>query len=308
MKYSQLAIMTAAFSTGAAHADIFTDITEINGQKQGVYGEVSQSSSQITEGIVGYELNNGLFLGARTEYDWDTENKGISETELGAGFRINLQPNLWIMPQVTYTFDNTSDSASYVLPDDELKRYIKSKNDVGDSWKIGFQSGMHFDNGLFLGAGYHYHESDNNLNIQGWAPVLGEADKKLMEYGIDDKIKGHRAELVVGYQMPNAVVTASYIYNKSKDNLSSYSELVDPGFTNPGIDPEFGVMPPLDNVKSELNELELKAMYTGYGNVKPYIKYTYRDDVKVKGTNSITEPMFGDESENELAIGVAFRF
>ena len=214
---------------------LFGDVAFLNDKEEAKVIDLATSDKNETTLSANYKLNNGIIIGAETIYDWNSDTSGIKETAIGAAYRYNFTDNFYVMPQVSYIFrDRSSDftlstKAFPVNPDLPSTSWVDPKYNVGDAWRVGLQSGYHFNNGVFISAKYNYEKSKDTFNLDAFQVEEFSAHSTI---GFDKTVPNHELGLTLGYQFSDvAVVSASWTQNK----FSDVNGMVDDGY--PPISP-----------------------------------------------------------------------
>ncbi len=290
-----LAVCAAVSTTATAQNTIFGDVSQQN--KKGSESSVTiNQDSQNKTGLQGHhKMENGLIIGAKSSYNWNGDNEGVTDTAIGAAFRFNFNDNFYIMPQAIITKHNTNTEAGAVESTNFANIYAGSY-EQGNSWELGLQSGYHLDNGLFITGRYGYSATSSNLNI---SPLVAVPHSDMQPgFGFDENVKMHKLNITAGYEIANvAVLSASYNYSHTAEDVA-FNDKVDPGFSSPS------------NMSGSGKELELKVSYIGLGNVKPFVAYTVKDDYDFKGAPAFADPVMAElaKAENVFSLGVTWDF
>ena len=311
--------VSAALSTSAMASvggnGIFGDVAFINDKGSNTSAAISQND--VNETVIGatHRMENGVFIGGETTYDWNSATSGHKATTVGAGYRFNISENFYIMPQASYTFRDHASDYSYGLEPFASNRMATGTNwnagtdyNVGDTWSVGFQSAYHLDNGLFFAARYTYEKSDDDFNIGSivTSPISDSSMNPVMETapqaGFNANVGNHEMELTVGYKLDNvALLSASWKQTKFSD-VSGYS--------NEYAVPEQLSVPVVNTsstkFKGKSDDFEVRAAYLGFENAMPFVSFTRVGDYTIK-SNSMPSNLVGS-SEHVLEVGFSYSF
>ncbi len=219
-------------------------------------------------------------LGGGIELVGSDNLKHHKETTFSLDYKFNVSDALYIQPSFDYTVPS-GHSSDAALPGIDYK--------LGNTAKFGIKSGYEFDNGLYTSARYRYEMRKGD----------GKSEEGNHVYSLTDKEKQHRFDLTMGYVISDVVdLSANYIYKTgSLDvNTGDYHK-VDKTSDTKSADIDF-----------RNNELELKAMYTGFANFNPYVQYTVKGSTKLDGKIDSEAGRVKASNDNVWEIGAQFRF
>ncbi len=229
--------------------------------------EVSQESNGEASFKGGYTLDNGISFGAEYVHDF-SRTKGDLENTKDSGKHKETSVNAaW---KITLN-DNiwVQPLAEVTVPGQKSSEYGTLKVKSGNTYKLGMKAGYEFDFGLYTTAQYRFDFSEDKVS---------SGNGKL-------KNQIHRTDLTVGYRIDVVDVSANWIHKNGHTQIKNTA-------TKP---------------KAKSNELELKATYNQYDNVKPYIQYTVKGDVDIK--NAPNQALDGKyKQDNVFKVGVAISF
>ncbi|MCJ8293280.1 MAG: DUF2860 domain-containing protein [Colwellia sp.] len=278
---------------------VFGDTAFINDKQAVTFADLSHNNQSKTTIAGTMKTADGAYIGAQSTYDWSSSSKGIKETILGAGYRYNVSENFYLMPQATYTFRDRDGDFSYKNPfapatlDAENNRWDSPSYTKGDAWELGLQAGYHLDNGVFFAARYGYEKSKDSLSITETLTTGWDA-----QTGFDKKVAIHNVELTMGYQVANVVMlSASWLQYKLSDVNGYYDD------GNAEINP---LASGTTRIKSKSSDYELKATFTGFGDLVPYMSYTNIGDQTLKMSHAVVDVK--GKASNEFEIGMSFAF
>ena len=297
-----VATLSSSFAMATAGGNgVFGETAFINDKQAVPFASISQNNQSETTIAGTMKTADGAFIGAQSTYDWSSSSKGIKETTLGAGYRYNVSDNFYLMPQVTYTFQDRDGDFSYKNPfapttlDAENNRWEEPSYTKGDAWELGLQAGYHLDNGVFFAARYGYEKSKDSFSI-----TKGPWPEQLHgETGFDKKVAIHNVELTVGYQVDDVVMlSASWIQHKMSDANGYYDD------GNSEINP---LASGTTKFKSKSSDYELKATFTGFGDLVPYMSYTNIGDQTLKMSHAVVDVKGKASNEFEIGMSLAFQ-
>lgn len=223
---------------------------------------------------------------------------------LAGGIEIVGAENLKHHKETTFSLDYKVDAGSfYVMPSFDLTvpsghsseykwtpEAIPGGKDegnykFGNVAKFGLKVGTSFDNGLYTSARYRYEIQDGKGDFDINNPIIGA--KHLNGEG-SHKTKTHRVDLTLGYNVAEVVdLSANYVVKR--------------GTTTAKVNVSEGVNSAKFTGTS--NDVELKAVLTTFGDLKPYAQYTYKGDTKFKGDRTLK-----GANDNQFKIGVKYAF
>jgi|GEM_PF-2624872 len=248
------------------------------------HGNNKETTLKFHEQIIG-GLGGGIELvGA--------ENlKHHKESTFSLDYKIEMG-NAFIMPSFDLTVPSGySKEYKYdVLPPND---FINGEATYKDSnvAKFGIKGGYTFDNGLYTTARYRYEISDGKGE---YAPV---PNYNLVE--ANHKTKVHRVDLTLGYNIVDTVdLSANYIVKRA--DIDGHLKLAPLGTAD-------------GDATAKSQELELKAVLTSFGDLKPYAQYTYKSKTHLKGEGALDNgtPLSLNEkykNDNVFKIGVQYSF
>lgn len=235
--------------------------------------EVSQESNGEASFKGGYTLDNGISFGAEYVHDFTrTELPLIIDNSKDNESRKEISVNAaWKIA----LDDNlwVQPLAEITIPGKKNTEDLISKVKNGNTYKLGMKAGYEFDFGLYTAAQYRFDFSEDKV------------ETILSTHNETHKNQTHRTDLTVGYRIDVVDVSANWIHKNGHTQIKNTA-------TKP---------------KAKSNELELKATYNQYDNVKPYIQYTVKGDVDVK--NAPNQALDGKyKQDNVFKVGVALSF
>lgn len=233
------------------------------------YGEIYQNSDNETSFKAGYALDNGLMFDLEHVHDFN-QGEGV-ETELGAAFNYQINDQLYVKPQLSYTYRGYGDEKQVLL---DKAGY---QFDQGGLYKIGLESGYDFNNGLYVSGRYRYERSQDTLKLQQNGKTLASSK---------DKLGLHRTDLTLGYNLDVVDLSANWIHKRSNDK-----------FTIDGVKGS-------EKIKGSANEYEFKASFNQLGTVKPYLQYTVKSDTEYK----LDKTPLKLKNDNEFRLGISAAF
>jgi len=312
--------VSAALSTSAIASvggnGIFGDVAFINDKGTNTSAAVAQND--VNETVIGatHRMDNGVFIGAETTYDWNSDTSGHKATTVGAGYRFNLSENFYIMPQASYTFRDHASDYNYGLESyasnpiaDGTDWNSGANYNEGDTWKLGLQSAYHLDNGVFFAARYSYEKSKDMMSVG--SIVTGSISDGSMnpetivltdpKAGFDSNVGTHEMELTVGYKLDNvALLSASWKQTKFSDVSGYNNEEVNISPANSVISSNSA------DFKGKSDDFEVRAAYLGFDNAMPFVSFTRVGDHTIK-SNAMPSNLVGS-SENVLEVGFSYNF
>lgn len=290
----------AALSTSAladATTTVFGDVSQINKKEREIAIEAKHNNEKETGLQAHFKMENGLIIGAETKYDWTKGDKGFKESAIGAAYRFNINDNFYIMPQAIFTKQDSNNDIIVSGETFDMAGSFQQGNEV----ELAIQSGYHMDNGFFLVGRYGYSRSDDQMALAPVVPVPS-SEVALNGIGYDGKVNSHKLDLTAGYEFSNiAVISATYTVERTGDDITLTA--IDP------IDPGFGI-PGTDSVSGSGNQLQVKASYIGFDNIKPFVSYTAKGDYKFEGDSAVLNPALAElgKAENVVEVGVTVTF
>lgn len=219
---------------------------------------------------------------------------------IAGGIEIVGSDNLQHHKETTFSLDYKVDAGSfYVMPSFDLTvpsghsseyKWQPSGEDemnykFGNVAKFGLKVGTSFNNGLYTSARYRYELQDGKGDFGIGNPILGA--RHLNGEG-DHKTKTHRVDLTVGYNVADTVdLSANYIFKRgtTKARVNAAEDVNTAKFTGTSSD------------------VELKAVLTTFGDLKPYAQFTYKGDTKYTGSRTLK-----GATDNEFKLGVTYAF
>ncbi|MGF1699403.1 oligogalacturonate-specific porin KdgM family protein [Photobacterium makurazakiensis] len=269
----------------------------------GTIAEISQATDNETSLKLGHALDNGISFGIEGVYSNNgvtdilgtKKGAGYKETTLGAAWKVAITDNAWVQPQIAYTIPSNT---SFKISDDfrpspseeiSLDKYSVS-GEKGNTLKVGLKAGYDFDNGVYVAGRYRYDMRDDNLSLNGL-----DSAKNTMNIDIDGANSVHRTDLTFGYTMDVVDLSVNWIHKEAEDSFKgSFSEKNSKGKVVEKGSNKIG------KTKARQDEFEMKAVLLTAGDVKPYIQYTVKSDVKLDNAK-ITQ-------DNVFKLGVAYAF
>lgn len=307
--------VTAALSTSAvAGTGVFGEVSQFNKKSADFSVSGAHNTDKKTGLQTAYRMENGLFFGAETSYDWNKDSKGIEASSIGAAYRYNITDNFYVMPQVIYTKqDRDSEYATAEQDHTNVVPFTGQDVDfynadykVGNAWEFAVQTAYHMDNGFFVAGRYGYEKSNNSLQMQQLDVIPGK-ETVVASFSASDKVRFHTFDLTAGYEIADvALFTATYTHQRSADKISgTLSTLND--VTPFIIDPSDTVITESrsGSVKAKNNEYKLKAAYLGMGDIIPFVSYTVKGKYKFTGDAKVVPAL---EADNVLEVGVSVSF
>jgi hypothetical protein len=296
-----VATLSSSFAMATVGGNgVFGETAFINEKQPLPFASISQNNQSETTIAGTMKTLDGAFIGAQSTYDWSSASKGIKETTLGAGYRYNVAENFYLMPQATYTFQDRDGDFNYQNPftpttlDTENNRWAEPSYNKGNAWELGLQAGYHLDNGVFFAARYGYEKSKDSFAItEALTPEQLQA-----ETGFDKKIAIHNVELTMGYQVANVVMlSASWMQHQFSDVNGYYDD------GNTEINP---LAIGSTKFKGKSSDYQLKATFTGFGDLVPYMSYTNIGDQTLKMSHTVVDVK--GKANNEFEIGMSLAF
>ncbi|AIW16068.1 hypothetical protein IX91_18380 [Vibrio tubiashii ATCC 19109] len=275
----KLAVATAVLAALTSFSSAAFDL-------EASHGDNKETTIKFHDQIIGGLAGGIEFVGA--------ENlKRHKETTFSLDYKVEMG-NAFIMP----SFDLT-------VPSGYSKEYKYIANPAVDGVngeatykdsniaKFGIKGGYAFDNGLYTAARYRYEISDGKGEFsatQGLNSATGNGSHKS---------KVHRVDLTVGYNVADTVdLSANYIVKRA--DIDGHLKVEPFGTAN-------------GDASAKSQELELKAVLTSFGDLKPYAQYTYKGKTHLKGSGSRDDgmPLSVNEkykNDNVFKIGVQYSF
>ncbi|WP_414932501.1 hypothetical protein [Vibrio europaeus] len=249
--------------------------------------EVSHGNNKETT----FKLYHSIFGGLNGGFESvGSDNlKHHKETTFSLDYKIEMG-QAFIMP----SFDLT-------LPSDYSKEH-KYSDEYGSATykdsnvaKFGLKAGYDFGNGLYTAARYRYEISDGKGEFSAYEGLNSATGNG------SHKSKVHRVDLTVGYNVMDTVdLSANYIVKRAdidgKLSVKSNKDLTGNG-----------------DATAKSQELELKAVLTSFGDLKPYVQYTYKGRTQLKGSASTSDNLNFSlnekyKNDNVFKIGVQYSF
>lgn len=232
------------------------------------------------------KLHSDLFagIGGGIEFVGSDNLQHYKETTFSLDYKIDAG-NFYVTPSFDLTVPS-GDSSNYKWQPDAMpggKDQMSYK--FGSVAKFGLKAGTSFDNGIYTSARYRYEIQDGKGDFGIGSPILGA--RHLNGEG-SHKTKTHRVDLTVGYNVAEVVdLSANYVVKrgttKAKVNVAEGDNAAK--FTGTSHD------------------IELKAVVTTFGDLKPYVQYSYKGDTKYTGSRT-----FEGATNNEFKLGVNYTF
>ncbi|NOI80187.1 hypothetical protein F0237_05850 [Vibrio tubiashii] len=269
----KLAVATAVLAALTTFSSAATDI-------EASHGNNKETTFKLYHSIIG-GLNGGFeMVGA--------ENlKRHKETTFSLDYKIEMG-QAFIMPSFDLTVPSGY-SKEFNYEGDYGKATYKDSNIA----KFGLKGGYTFDNGIYTAARYRYEISDGKGE---YSPL---PTFKFLE--ANHKSKVHRVDLTVGYNLMNTIdLSANYIVKRA-DLDGKLSVKSNKNLTGNG------------DATAKSQELELKAVLTSFGDLKPYVQYTYKGRTQLKGSASTSDNLNFSlnekyKNDNVFKIGVQYSF
>ncbi|KLN63440.1 hypothetical protein [Vibrio sp. VPAP30] len=160
--------------------------------------------------------------------------------------------------------------------------------------KFGLKGGYTFDNGLYTAARYRYEISDGKGEFSAY-----DNSGKANGNG-NHKSKLHRVDLTLGYNVMDTVdLSANYIVKRA--DIDGNLTVKSAGLNGNG------------DATAKSQEIELKAVLTSFGDLKPYAQYTYKGQTHIEGSGASNDNKhisFDDKFKNDnvFKVGVVYSF
>ncbi|MCJ8322040.1 MAG: DUF2860 domain-containing protein [Colwellia sp.] len=280
---------------------VFGETAFINEKQPVPFASISQNNQSETTIAGTFKTIDGVFVGAQSTYDWSSSSKGIKATTFGAGYRYNVSENFYLMPQATYTFQDREGDYSYQNPftpatlEAENNRWDDPSYNKGDAWELGLQAGYYLDSGVFFAARYGYEKSKDSFSI---TEMVLTPEQLHAQTGFDKKVAIQNVELTMGYQIADVVtLSASWMQHKFSDVNGYY----DSG--NPEVNP---LASGTAKFNGKSTDYELKATFTSFGQLVPYMSYTNIGDQTLKMDHAVVDVK--GKASNEFEIGMSLAF
>ncbi|GAB2643632.1 hypothetical protein [Vibrio panuliri] len=212
------------------------------------------------ERVTGTEKNEGLFgessakQGVELAYGYENLTLSAEATtgkdlDLGASYKFELGENFYLKPSAGFVYKwNKKDDDIEILDFTQFG----TKSNVA---KFGVEAGAAFGD-FFASARYRI---DTNTSKTGQRYV--DSNNKTVENSARSSIG--RTDLLVGYNLENVTLTAKGIHkselNKDIRSFNTHHRL-------------------LESKTNSFWSSELKATFTGYEGVAPYIQYAHNHD------------------------------
>ncbi|MCG9580507.1 hypothetical protein L1D13_24885 [Vibrio tubiashii] len=273
----KLAVATAVLAALTSFSSAAFDL-------EASHGNNKETTLKFHNEIIGGLAGGIEFVGA--------ENlKRHKETTFSLDYKVEMG-NAFIMPSFDLTVPSAySKEYKYeVLPTNDLVNGEATYKDSNVA-KFGIKGGYTFDNGLYTAARYRYEISDGKGD---YSPL---PNYKLVE--ANHKSKVHRVDLTVGYNVADTIdLSANYIVKRA--DIDGHLKVEPFGTAN-------------GDASAKSQELELKAVLTSFGDLKPYAQYTYKGKTHLKGSGSRDDgmPLSVNEkykNDNVFKIGVQYSF
>ncbi|MGF1792171.1 hypothetical protein [Photobacterium profundum] len=263
----------------------------------GTFAEVSQATDNETAVKVGHSLENGISFDIEGVYSnngfsdvlGNKKSNGYKETTLGAAWKVELTDNVWVQPQIGYTmpsgnFSATATSGAEPSPFESTE--YRASGDKGNTLKIGLKGGYDFDNGMYVAGRYRYDMREDNLKISA------ESGAKTDNVDIEGSANVHRTDLTFGYKMEVVDLSMNWIHKDGEDKID---------LKNATKRKSRAKSTRLDKVEASADEFEFKATLLTADNLKPYVQYTVKNDINVKGGKNFAK-------DNVFKLGVNYSF
>ena len=282
----KLAVATAVLAA-------LTSVSSAAFDLEASHGNNKETTLKFHNEIIGGLAGGIEFVGA--------ENlKRHKETTFSLDYKVEMG-NAFIMP----SFDLTVPSAyskEYKYTANLAADCVNGEATYKDSnvAKFGIKGGYTFDNGLYTAARYRYEISDGKGEFSAY-------DNKGKASGNGNhKSKVHRVDLTVGYNVMDTVdLSANYIVKRGDVNSYLNADVT-------GTESVAGN----GKTTAKSQEIELKAVLTSFGDLKPYAQYTYKARTHLKGSGTISNgtETYADsmsskyKNDNVFKIGVQYSF
>jgi oligogalacturonate-specific porin family protein len=260
----------------------------------GTFAEVSQATDNETAVKVGHGLENGISFGIEGVYSNNGFNdvlgnkkaNGYKETTLGAAWKVSLTDNVWVQPQIGYTIasENFSAKATNIGKAGNSTEYRVS-GEKGDTLKLGLKSGYDFDNGMYVAGRYRYDMRTDSMNL------LIDNNKGKLE----GDVNVHRTDLTFGYKMEVVDLSMNWVHKEAEDKFN----LID---GKKGKRSKTRSLAKGKVKDASADEFEFKATLLTANNLKPYVQYTVKNDINVKGVAK------NISKDDVFKLGVAYSF
>ncbi|MDC5804990.1 hypothetical protein OPW36_19600 [Vibrio europaeus] len=255
--------------------------------------EVSHGNNKETT----FKLYHSIFGGLNGGFESvGSDNlKHHKETTFSLDYKIEMG-QAFIMPSFDLTVPSGY-SKEYKYETEAMPGAIDGTATYKDSnvAKFGIKSGYTFDNGLYTAARYRYEISDGKGEFSAYEGLNSATGNS------SHKSKVHRVDLTVGYNVMDTVdLSANYIVKRAdidgKLSVKSNKDLTGNG-----------------DATAKSQELELKAVLTSFGDLKPYVQYTYKGRTQLKGSASTSDNLNFSlnekyKNDNVFKIGVQYSF
>ncbi|WP_425667205.1 hypothetical protein ACPUEJ_22020 [Vibrio tubiashii] len=277
----KLAVATAVLAALTSFSSAAFDL-------EASHGNNKETTFKFHDQVIGGLAGGIEFVGA--------ENlKRHKETTFSLDYKIDMG-QAFIMP----SFDLTVPSAyskEYKYTANLAVDGVNGEATYKDSniAKFGIKGGYTFDNGLYTAARYRYEISDGKGEFsatQGLKAQNGQGNHKS---------KVHRVDLTMGYNVMDTVdLSANYIIKRGNH---------DGTLTVNGVINKTGN----GSATTKSQELELKAVLTSFGDLKPYAQYTYKGRTQLKGNATTSDNLAFPlnekyKNDNVFKIGVVYSF
>lgn len=277
-------ILTASVLTlsSASYAQsMFSDNIQMK-HLQGLNAQLEADNNKRVSSQLDYAFDSGVLLGVSGDYSLDKPNKGVISTELSAGYLFKLSENSWLLPSVSYTVGKDDHSINGAV---DQHNHLAQISDL-KAGSYGIEYGRTIGGAGFISAGYRFSASDYNAHYT--SALSGEEfDRVYPPYTRSESVDNHKSTITAGYHFPNVTLKASLTHDRFERQSNE-----DVGF-------DWMVRP---HDKGHQNQFAIKATYTGFDNLQPYLQYTYTDDVKI---NSLPNMLV---DKQKVSLGVHYRF
>lgn len=277
----KLAVATAVLAALTSFSSAATDI-------EASHGNNKETTFKLYHSIFG-GLNGGFeMVGA--------ENlKHHKETTFSLDYKIDMG-QAFIMPSFDLTVPSGySKEYKYTATPEVDGVNGEAKYKDSNIAKFGIKGGYTFDNGLYTAARYRYEISDGKGEFSAYEGLNSATGNG------SHKSKVHRVDLTVGYNVMDTVdLSANYIVKRA-DIDGKLSVKSNKNLTGNG------------DATAKSQELELKAVLTSFGDLKPYVQYTYKGRTQLKGSASTSDNLNFSlnekyKNDNVFKIGVQYSF
>lgn len=282
----KLAVATAVLAALTSFSSAATDI-------EASHGNNKETTFKLYHSIFG-GLNGGFeMVGA--------ENlKHHKETTFSLDYKIDMG-QAFIMPSFDLTVPSGYSKEYKYTATPEVDG-VNGEATYKDSniAKFGIKGGYTFDNGLYTAARYRYEISDGKGEFSAY-DNSGKANGNGSH-----KSKVHRVDLTLGYNVMDTVdLSANYIVKRGDVNSYLNADMT-------------GTETVVGNGKTtaKSQELEIKAVLTSFGDLKPYAQYTYKARTHLKGSGTVSNgtDTYSDsmsskyKNDNVFKVGVIYSF